>query len=272
MKKIYYFFIGLFIFILSYPFILKQLNRQKISFPSKTCLITGASSGIGLQIAKQMLKKDWRIIGVARRINKLEELQKELGQNFIPYQCDVGDYKQVCFVSDSIKQKNLNPTLFFLNAGTGDVEKEFFFDLHKKTFDVNYFGIIFWIEQWLDFIKKIGGGAFVATSSVSSLFATPGSAAYSASKVALNNCFQSLRLKYLNNNIDFIIVMPGPVDTAMLKGVDDLPFIQTPKETAKYIVEHVFDGEQVIEPSWFYSTLFKIFNWLPDSVASKIFG
>ena len=47
MKKLYYFLIGLLIFIFSYPFILKQLNRKKINFPTKTCLVTGASSGIG---------------------------------------------------------------------------------------------------------------------------------------------------------------------------------------------------------------------------------
>ena len=261
----------IFLFVINYFFD----KTPPVNEFTKTCLITGASSGIGTELAKEMITRGWKVIGVARNIEKLEELKRELGNKFVPYKCDVSNLEQIHKVSEEIKSKDLQPTLFFLNAGTGEVEPkdEFTTNAHKKVFDTNYFGTIAWIENWLDFVKNHGGGAFVATSSVMALFATPGTSAYSASKAAINNCFQALRLQYFNDDISFIVALPGPVDTPMLKGpARDLPFIQTPKDCAKYMVNQVFNRKKQIEPAWFYSTVLRIFNLLPDEILIKILG
>ena len=65
--------------------------------------------------------------------------------------------------------------------------------------------------------------------------------------------------------------MPGPVATPMLKTPRPLPFTHSADYEAKYIVEQVFKGKKQIEPSWFYSWLLRILNWLPDSVVLKVF-
>ena len=260
----------IFLFVINYFF----YKTPPINEFAKTCLVTGASSGIGKAITKEMIKRGWKVIGVSRNIEKLEKLGKKLGDNFVSYKCDVSDLEQIHKVSDEIKSKDLQPTLFFLNAGTGDIETKdkFSTNAHQKIFDTNYFGTIAWIENWLDFVKNHGGGTFVATSSVMALFATPGSAAYSASKAAINRCFQSLRLQYFKDDIGFIVALPGPVDTPMLKGIGrDLPFMQTPKECAKYIVDQVFKRNKQIEPAWFYSAVLRIFNLLPDELLTKFF-
>ena len=242
-----------------------------INTSTKTCLITGASSGIGYSLAQEMVNKGWTIIGLARRTEKLDQLKQKLGKKFISYKCDVSDLKQIKEISDKIKKQNLKPTLFFLNAGTGDVEEstKFSFQLHKNVFDTNYFSTIGFVEQWLNFVKELGGGTFVATSSVCAIFAPPKASAYSASKAAINKCFQALRLNYRKDNIGFVTVLPGPVNTDMLKGGQSLPFKQEPEDTAKYIVEKVFAGSKQIEPAWFYSILLRFFNCLPDSILVK---
>jgi short-subunit dehydrogenase len=252
------------------PFLEKTVS---INDSTRVCLVTGVSSGIGLEIAKKMVKKGWRVIGIARRQNKLDSITKLLGdRNFIPFACDVSLSDQVHKISEEIRTKGLKPTLFFLNAGAGEIESLYKISLekHRKFFNVNYFGVVGWVEEWLSQVKNYGGGTFVATSSITSLFAPPGSAAYSASKAAVNLCFQAWRLQYLNENIGFSLVLPGPIDTEMLKSGASLPFVQKPDETADYIVEEIFKGAKYIYPSWFYSVILRLIGFLPDRVLLKL--
>ena len=144
-------------------------------------------------------------------------------------------------------------------------------EIHKKIFDTNYFGVVAWIDEWLRAVKSSGGGTFVATSSVQSLWSGPKAAGYGASKAALNASFRSLRLQYRNDGIGFVLVLPGPVNTDMLKGKGKgLPFSHDPESEAKYIIKHVFKRQKQIEPSWFYSWSLRILNLLPDALTSKM--
>lgn len=275
MKKIFtlsVIFIGLFISIL---IVVSHFDRfGPINLTTKTCLITGASSGIGKYLAIEMVQRGWKVIGIARRAELLNELRTQLGeQNFIPFVCDVGDIKHIHRVSKSIKAKNLQPTLFFLNAGTGESTQKWqpLIVNHQQTFATNYFGTLAWIDEWLLPVKEYGGGTFVATSSVAALYAMPGADAYATSKAALLHSFDSLRRQYLYDNIQFSIVLPGPVDTNLLKGVvaQKLPFIHSAEKEACYIVRQVFASKKHIEPSWFYAAMMRLMNILPDAVIMK---
>lgn len=240
---------------------------------TRVCLVTGASSGIGAALSKQMARRGWTVIGVARRAQLLDALALELGRNrFIPYVGDVGNPDDIHAISEQIKQRGLKPTLFFLNAGMGsqDLPYKMSTKQHKETFEVNYFGVIAWVEEWLTSVKGYGGGVFVATSSVNALYPPPGVAAYSASKAALNASFKALGMQYLYENIGFAVVLPGPVATDMLKTAQHFPFTQQPAETARYIIEQTFNGERFIEPAWFYKMAFALLRVLPDAIVLKI--
>ncbi len=266
-------FVGL---IVGLVFIIRHIDQSvPINQATQTCLITGASSGIGQHLAIEMVKRGWTVIGVARRADFLDTLSKKLGITaFIPFVCDVSDLEQIHAVSNQIKAQGLKPTLFFLNAGTGELQQKWQFSVasHQRTFATNYFGAIAWIEEWLLPVKQLGGGTFVAISSIAALLATPGSDAYATSKKALIHCFDALRRQYLHDNIGFSVVLPGPIDTEMLKGASakKLPFIHQASYEAKYIIEKVFKGEKRIEPSWFYSFLFRVLSWLPDNIILKL--
>jgi 3-hydroxy acid dehydrogenase/malonic semialdehyde reductase len=256
--------------------LIKHIDKlPPINTTTKTCLITGASSGIGQNIAIEMVKRGWKVIGVARRAEPLEKLQQKLGVNaFVPFVCDVGNLEQVHTTSESIKTMGLKPTLFFLNAGTGELRQKWQISVasHQRTFATNYFGVLAWIEEWLLPVKQLGGGTFVATSSVMALLATPGSNAYAASKIAIKHCFDGLRRQYLHDNIGFGLILPGPVNTEMLRGpgAKSQPFIHQPEDEARYIVEQVFKGNKQIEPSWYYSIMLRLLDLLPDFVVAKI--
>jgi len=238
------------------------------------CLITGASSGIGKSIAYEMVQRSWLVIAIARSHDKLMELSDILGRdNLIPIVCDVSKFDQVKEVSDYIKNRHLYPTLFFLNAGDGEEEndKGLDFELHQKIFDVNYFGTISWIKEWIDLLKEQNGGSFVATSSIQSFRGMPGVAAYGASKSAINYCFESLDAMYIKDNIRFQLIYPGPVATAMLKSKNSLPFTWKPDKAAKYIVAKVLKGSSKIKFPLFYVLMIGIINCLPNALYLQIF-
>jgi len=240
----------------------------------KTCLITGASSGIGKHIAYEMVQRGWCVIAVARSKNKLNKLYEVFGkENIIPMVCDVSKFDLVKEASISLKNRNLHPTLFFLNAGVGDEENDKGLDwnFHKKIFDVNYFGTISWVNQWIDILKEKDGGKFVITSSIQSYRGMPGAAAYGASKSALNHCFESLDAMYCKDNIRFSIIYPGPVETAMLKTDKPLPFTWKPKKAANYIVKKVLKGSTKIKFPLFWVIFMGIVKLLPNKLYLRIF-
>lgn len=240
----------------------------------RICLITGASSGIGKCIAYEMVHRGWLVIAIGRSGNKLDDLGEVLGKdNLVPMVCDVSKFDHVKEVSTEIRNKNLYPTLFFLNAGDGDEEndKGLDWELHKKTFNVNYFGTISWVDQWIAQLKEKDGGIFVATSSLQSSRGMPGAAAYGASKSALNHCFESMDAMYYKDNIRFHVIYPGPVDTAMLKTDEPLPWTWKPEKAAKYIVRKVLKGSTKIKFPLSWVILMGIVKILPNKLYLRIF-
>lgn len=236
------------------------------------CLITGASTGMGRALAVQMAQKGYYVVAIARNIKKLQELESEIGTSQIKiYECDVSDLASVRRVSENLRQEKLIPDIFFLNAGDGleDSLDDFSVEIHQKTFAVNYFGAIAWIEQFLPLVKE-KGAKFIAISSILTYFATPGSASYVASKSALKACFDALRRQYLNTILDFVLVHPGPMDTNLLKTRKNIPFIWKPEKAASYVIEKVFKGKKIIIFPLFYRYFFRILSLLPDAWALRI--
>lgn len=79
----------------------------------KICLIIGASSGIGENLARLLIKDGWLVVGVARRTEKLKKFKEELGINFLPVTCDVSKSKDISDASNFLRKKNIIPNLFF---------------------------------------------------------------------------------------------------------------------------------------------------------------
>ena len=80
---------------------------------TKIALVTGASSGIGKAISKELVKRGWQVVGIARSTDKLDQLQKELSEAFISFTCDVSQKEQIIQVSSSILKQGLIPSLSF---------------------------------------------------------------------------------------------------------------------------------------------------------------
>lgn len=274
LKWFSYFFTGIIALIIGLKFVVPFFDqRPLINESTKTCLITGASLGIGKALATEMIERGWKVIGIARNEKRLKDVQHELGSSFIPYRCDVSQPEHVHYVSEQIKHQQLKPTLFFLNAAfSASVDKWHpIFNAHKKMFDTNYFGVISWVDEWINNVKEWGGGTFIVISSVNAIFAGKESAGtgYGASKAAISSAFRSLRLRYFYDNVSFVDVLPGPVDTQGLEEDRNTPFIHEPDKEARFIIKEVFKGKQHIEPSWYWSYMAWLFIVFPDELRVK---
>ncbi len=244
---------------------------------NNTALVTGASSGIGEAISRELVKRGWVVIGIARSSDKLRQIQSELSDSFIPMVCDVSKKEDIEEISSQILEKKLCPSLFFLNAGIAgeaviENSKKFNVKIHEEIMRVNYFGVLNWVEFWERPCQENGGANFVVTSSINAIFAPPTGSAYSASKAAIAKAFESLSLTYYGTNLRFSIMYPGPVDTAGLKAPRKLPFTWKPEKMGKCMVDFALSSKSSCEPFFFYKIVTRLLRALPARYTMKLLG
>lgn len=119
----------------------------------KCAIVTGAGSGIGLAIAKAYVDSGAIVIGLGRNKSKLDQVQKSIGENFIPFPCDVSDVDNITKYLEEIISKSPDGEIDILvnSAGVKNGNDERFFDFSPDEFDTvidtNIKAIFFWCQQ-----------------------------------------------------------------------------------------------------------------------------
>lgn len=258
-----------------------------------TTLITGASRGIGRALAIACRRRGDVVVAIARSCEDLARLGEALGEptpvweaireapwprdatasstTFLPIVCDTSDPVAVQRVSNELRERALSPDLLLLGAGTGDLEDERSLDVerHRATFATNYFGVLHWVEAFHD---PDAARTFVAISSIAGWRGLPGAPAYGASKAALTHTFESLACSAAATRQRFVLVHPGPVDTAMLKTDGPVPFTITPEDAARRILSGLDRERPQIDFAGPWPLFARIVRWLPVRVHRHVFG
>lgn len=178
--------------------------------------VTGASSGIGAALARQLSAAGARLILSARREDKLLELARELGTPCAVVPLDVTD---VARADDHVTRAMAafgHIDVMVHNAGVSQraAIRDTTIDVDRRIMDVNYFGVVALtkalLPHWPAGAKR--RGHFVVVSSVTGYVGTPQRSSYAASKHALHGFFESLRAE-LHDAVDVTMVCPGWVDT-----------------------------------------------------------
>jgi len=186
-------------------------------------LISGASSGIGLAIARQMLQQGRAVQGIAR--------------DFSNTQCEgleqtVCDLSELDLLPEQLAKIKEVPNVLILNAGYGRFGglEQFSYQQIRHLIDTNLISNLFLLKHFLPLMKKNGGGDIVLIGSESALQGGKAGTVYCASKFALRGLAQSLRKD--NPSMRVILVNPGPVNSDFF---DDLDF--APQAGSDYILE-----------------------------------
>lgn len=178
----------------------------------KVILITGASSGMGKETARKLIKEGHTVYTVARRIEQMQDLKQSGG---IPMRMDVTKEADIQRVVDVIIQKEGKIDVLWNNAGYGiygSVEDIPLEDAIKQ-FDVNLFGLASITQKVVPYMRKAKSGTIINTSSMGGKMYFPLGAWYHASKHALEGFSDCLRLELKPFNINVVVLEPGLIAT-----------------------------------------------------------
>jgi len=198
----------------------------------KTILITGCSSGIGLDTALA-LKNKYHIIATARKTSDVKKLQ-EMG--FESYKLDVTCSNEIEEVLKTILDKHNTLYAVFNNAGYGqpgaveDISKE----VLEKQFDTNFFGMWEITTKAIKIFRKQGFGRIINHSSILGLISLKFRGAYNASKYAIEGMNDTLRLELKDTNIHVITINTGPVRSDFRKNATKMFFKYIDKDSSVF--------------------------------------
>ena len=179
--------------------------------------ITGASSGIGEELCKQLAAKGMFIILSARSEQKLLELQAQLPHPekhlVLPL-----DLEHTSNIQESVKKviDSLGQIDFVYHCGGISQRAEAWetdLEVDRRIMEINYFGTVALTKAVLPYMQARKSGHIVAISSIAGKFGFYLRSAYSASKHALHGFFESLSLEEAKNNIKVTIACPGKINT-----------------------------------------------------------
>jgi len=181
---------------------------------TKVVLITGASAGIGLAAAVQMMNKGLIVYAASRRGGVNQKAQNGQGE-IIHVKMDVTDEAQIKTVIDKILKQNNRLDAVISNAGNGIAGsiEDTSPDEVKYQFDTNFFGAVNVIQACIPVFRKQGYGKIIATSSVAAIIPIPFQAFYSAGKAALLVFMQALALELKPFGIQCCSILPGDTKT-----------------------------------------------------------
>jgi uncharacterized protein len=249
-----------------------------------TILITGASAGIGRELAKQFAARARAIILVARRLelleklsNELQSLRKELKVHIEA--CDLNNLSSIESMLTSAIQKAGQIDILVNNAGFGDrsLFEEEDWQRVESMIRVNVIAPAFLTRRLLPAMIEREAGGILNISSGAGIAIMPGSAIYSSTKYFLNGFSEALRAEVNSAGICVTAVCPGPVETEFdsvaggrLAGVPP-PFMAiSAEQCAREAIEGFEKNHAIVYPGFAYRRLMKLLPFVPRSLQRSV--
>ena len=247
-------------------------------------VITGASSGLGLEYAREVyntrtdLDEIWVI---ARREDRLKELQSELGNKIVPVAFDITDSKAMANYVSLLKEKSATVKLLINNAGFGKLGNfdELSLEENAAMVRLNCEALTAMTSATLPFMTE--QSEIINTCSIASFAPNTRMAVYSSTKAYVMSLSRALRVELKKRKINVIAVCPGPMDTEFLavanigKG-DSKTFDMLPRVNARVMAVKSLKASRRRKAVYtnrifykFYRILAKI---LPHSLVMKMCG
>ena len=217
-------------------------------------LITGASSGIGRDMARYLSKLGYDLILVARSKEKLEELKEELNTNIKVIPLDLGNINNCNKLYEKVKDDKID--ILINNAGFGDIGSFRKTDVNKELnmIDLNIKAVHVLTKLFLDDFVKGDSGYILNVASSAAFQPGPLMATYYATKSYVYNLTLAIyeELRRMNSKVSISCLCPGPVDTNFnnVAGVHFSVKAMTSKEVAHYAIDQMFKKKTVIIPGF----------------------
>jgi short-subunit dehydrogenase len=230
----------------------------------KSIFITGATTGIGHNIAELYLEEGHRVAITGRNLSKVSQAFKDRFENLELYEVDVTNAEAMDQAVESFSQKGLD--IIIANAGISHGSKSKWpdMDVTRSILNTNVMGVVNTFAPALKFFEKQKKGHLVAVASVAGFVGLPGASAYSASKSAVIKLCESYALDLPDRGIDVTTICPGFIDTPLTQKNDhSMPFLMSAKKGARLIVNAIESKKVLFVFPWQMSVAIHILSHLP---------
>jgi short-subunit dehydrogenase len=236
-------------------------------------LITGASSGIGLSLAHELSRRGYALALLARRTELLDALALDLPRA-VAITCDVTDAASVTDAVKRAEEQLGGPLdLAIANAGVSIPGHASAFHLAEaeQVFRVNVLGMLYLFDAVIPSMVARRAGRFAGVASIAGLRGLPASAAYSASKAAMQAFLEAARIELVPHGVGVTIVNPGFVVTPMTaKNRFRMPFLMPPERAARIIADGIGKGKRIVEFPLPTSLMMRVMRLLPASLYDAV--
>ncbi len=240
-----------------------------MTLPWRLVWVTGASTGIGAEIAKQLAAEGVLVAASARNAKALEAL----GAGVHAHPVDVTDEVKVASCFADIEKAHGPIDLIIAGAGTYTPASaaDFRTEMFRRMYEVNYLGVINVLAAALPVFRARRKGHLSWIASVSGYRGLPKAAAYGPTKAALINLAESLKPELDRDGVSVSVINPGFVRTPMTAQNDfEMPFLMEPADAARATIAGLAKGKfEVAYPTPFVAILkigrllpYRLFFWI----------
>ena len=228
----------------------------------KKAIVIGASSGIGLEVAKLLVGAGWTVGVGARRVERMQQIGAVAVE-----QIDVTESNATAALQQLIN-KTGGMDLFFYASGIGKQNRELHEDIELATMQTNALGFTRMIGAAYRYFALQGNGHIAAITSIAGTKGLGPAPAYSATKAMQATYLQALEQQANKRGLDIRItdIRPGFVDTALLSGDVRYPMMLRPERVAKEIVAAINRQSHVRIIDWKYRILTAFWRRIPRFV------
>ena len=229
-------------------------------------IIVGASSGIGLEVARLFIQRGWTVGVAARRLDLLQTI-------------GAADVEQIDVTSADAPEKLMQLVdrlggmdLFFYASGIGKQNRELTPDIELATVETNGLGFTRMIGCAYRYFAQQGRGHIAAITSIAGTKGLGPAPAYSATKAMQNVYLQALEQQANARKLDirFTDIRPGFVDTALLSGTFHYPMMLKPQAVAREIVSAIEHHKHIRVIDWKYRILTAVWRRIPRCIWCRI--
>lgn len=187
---------------------------------SKNAIIFGATSGIGKELAKTLVKNDYKVLITGRRLEKLKEIQATNPEKYHIKQHDITEIESSNIFFKKVKDLFDNIDLIVLSSGVGGANYKLEWEVDLPTLQTNVMGTTKLLQLAYNYFNKQGYGHLVGITSIASIRGNRHVPAYFASKAFQSSYLEALWMKAQRskNKIAVTNILPGYVDTVMATG------------------------------------------------------
>lgn len=239
-------------------------------------VISGASAGLGLALARRYLESGAVVGAFARRAARLDALAAEFPGQVHGYALDVRDAQAVQQAAADFVARVGVPDVVIANAGVSVgtlTEYAEDLDAFRQVMEINVLGMVQTFQPFIVAMRSAGCGTLAGIASVAGFRGLPGASAYSASKAAAITYLESLRVELHGSGVSVVTICPGYIRTAMTAiNPYPMPFILDAEEAARRMVRAIAKQTAFTVIPWQMGWVGGVLRALPRWLYDRLFA